>query len=454
MNATKPKHEGTEAWRNHLLVSNTGAVRPIFANAVVALRDNLSWTNVLAFDAFAQETIVDRPRPWDTELEWMPRAWVPHDDLLFTNWLQQQGINVSPAVAAQAVEMVARDRAFHPVLDYLDSLQHDGTFRLDSWLTTYLGAEKSNYNKIVGRSMLIAAVARVRNPGCKVDTVPIFEGAQGARKSTAVKTLFDPWFSDELADLGSKDAAMQTKGVWGIEVSELDAMSRMEVSRIKAFITRTTDRFRPPYGHRIIESPRSCVFWGTTNAEGYLKDETGGRRFWPVKVGKIDVDGLASVRDQLWAEADVLFQANVPWWIVKSDVQREAESQQRDRYIGDPWERHISEYVESSADGEVSIDVILRNALELPISHCGQVEMNRVARVLRSLGLVRTQVRIGDKRVWKYRKPVTSPHDFPGDRPGTSSKPVTPDRPVTPEGSAAQTQSQQSPQSPVEEEFI
>ena len=92
--------------------------------------------------------------------------------------------------------------------------------------------------------MLIAAVARIYDPGCKVDTVPIFEGAQGAQKSTAVKTLFDPWFSDELADLGSKDAAMQTKGVWGIEVSELDAMSRMEVSRIKAFITRTTDRFR------------------------------------------------------------------------------------------------------------------------------------------------------------------------------------------------------------------
>ena len=96
--------------------------------------------------------------------------------------------------------------------------------------------------------MLIAAVARIYDPGCKVDTVPIFEGAQGARKSTAVKALFDPWFSDELADLGSKDAAMQTRGVWGIEVSELDAMSRMEVSRIKAFITRTTDRFRPPYG--------------------------------------------------------------------------------------------------------------------------------------------------------------------------------------------------------------
>jgi predicted P-loop ATPase len=95
---------------------------------------------------------------------------------------------------------------------------------------------------------------------------------------------------------------MQTRGVWGIEVSELDAMSRMEVSRIKVFITRTTDRFRPPYGSRIIESPRSCVFWGTTNSDGYLKDETGGRRFWPVKIGKINVEMLRDMRDQLWAE--------------------------------------------------------------------------------------------------------------------------------------------------------
>ena len=128
-------------------------------------------------------------------------------------------------------------------------------------------------------------------------------------KSTAIKALFDPWFTDELADLGSKDAAMQTRGVWGIEVSELDSMARTDVSRIKAFITRTTDRFRPPYGSRLMESPRSCVFWGTTNSDAYLKDETGGRRFWPVKSGKINIDLIREIRDQLWAEAVVLYEA-------------------------------------------------------------------------------------------------------------------------------------------------
>jgi predicted P-loop ATPase len=195
---------------------------------------------------------------------------------------------------------------------------------------------------------------------------------------------------------------MQTKGVWGIEMSELDAMNRGEVSRIKAFIARTTDRFRPPYGSRIIESPRSCVFWGTTNADGYLKDETGGRRFWPVKIGKINVELLSDMRDQLWAEAVILYNANVPWWITKQEIQRDAERQQQDRYIGDPWDRAIADYLETAI--YVTIDDVLRFAVGMEISRCGQSEMNRVARSLRALGCHRVQVRSGDKRVWKYRK--------------------------------------------------
>ena len=99
---------------------------------------------------------------------------------------------------------------------------------------------------------------------------------------------------------------MQVRGVWGVELAELDAMSRGEISKIKAFITRTTDRFRPPYGERLIESPRSCVFWGSTNKDDYLKDETGGRRFWPIKIGKIKIELLAAERDELWAEAVAL----------------------------------------------------------------------------------------------------------------------------------------------------
>jgi predicted P-loop ATPase len=403
-------NDESATWREHLILTNTGTPKPLLANAITALREAPAWQGVLGYDQFAMETMVEGHPPWDFKTaEWEPRAWLSHDDLLTADWLQRNGISVNTATAAQAVEAVARDRSFHPVRDYLSGLQHDGVSRLDTWLSTCLGAEQTIYNATVGRAMLIAAVARIDKPGCKVDSVPIFEGAQGARKSTAVKALFDPWFSDELADLGSKDAAMQTRGVWGIEVSELDAMSRAEVSRIKAFITRTTDRFRPPYGSRIIESPRSCVFWGTTNSEGYLKDETGGRRFWPVKIGKINIELLQKIRDQLWAEAAALYSAGSDWWITKAETQREAERHQRDRYVGDPWDKTIADYVEAYT--EVTVDEVLRLALHLEIGRCGQSEMTRAGRCLRSLGWSRVQVRTGDrtddKRVYKYRRPVT-----------------------------------------------
>jgi predicted P-loop ATPase len=443
-----------ELWEQQLLVTATGAPKALLANAITALKHAPGWFRCLAFDVFSRRVMIIQDPPINTkQLNWQPRAWTPDDDILVTDWLHHHGIAVNVPTAAQAVESVAKEQEFHPVADYLNELQHDGIARARTWPSVYLGSELSPYFMAVGQAMLIAAVARIYEPGCKVDTVPILEGAQGARKSTAVKALFDPWFTDELADLGSKDACLQTQGVWGVEVSELDAMTRGEVSKIKAFISRTTDRFRPPYGQRVIEAPRECVFWGTTNSDSYLKDETGGRRFWPIKIGKIDVDGLIRDRDQLWAEARALFEKGTAWWLAKDDILKQAEDQQRGRYIGDPWERHVADYVDTSADGDVTIDAILRNALELPISHCGQAEMNRVARVLRSLGLVRVQVRRGDKRVWIYRKPVTAPVGFPEGWPVTSGKPVTPDAPVTPEWPAAQAQSSESPLSPLEKEF-
>lgn len=370
----KPKHEGVEAWRNNLLCGEKGAPKPLLANAITALRESPSWFGVLAFDEFAVQTVVEETPPWDAMLPkpWNPRPWTPQDDLLATDWLQRQGIGVNAATTAQAVEAVARDRSFHPVADYFDNLQHDGLPRLDSWLTTYLGTEADEYHATIGRCMLIAAVARIAVPGCKVDTIPILEGAQGARKSTAVKTMFDPWFSDELADFGSKDAAMQTRGVWGIEISELDSMNRSETSRVKAFISRTTDRFRPPYGSRVIESPRSCVFWGTTNTDNYLKDETGGRRFWPIKVGKIKIDDLASVRDQLWAEAVRLYQAGCAWWVVNPKIMEATSEEQRKRYVGDPWDEVVSVFVEGK--NEVSLNHVLQVAAGADPARWGQLE--------------------------------------------------------------------------------
>jgi predicted P-loop ATPase len=398
--------DSNEVWRPLLILTPTGKPRPLLANAIIALREAPAWHGVLAYNEFRRETVIESYPPWDPQVsKWVTRAWTDHDDLLATDWLQKAEISVQSKITAQAVEVVARDRSFHPVREYLVGLEWDGSSRLDIWLSTCWGAEKTPYTATIGRAMMIAAVARIFEPGCKVDTVPIFESDQGKMKSTAIKALFDPWFTDELADLGSKDAAMQTRGVWGIEVSELDSMARTDVSRIKAFITRTLDRFRPPYGSRLLESPRSCVFWGTTNSDSYLKDETGGRRFWPVKSGKINIVLLREIRDQLWAEAVFLYEAGESWWITKKETLADAERHQRDRYIGDPWDDVISAYLDLQS--EVTIDEVLRQALHLEIGRCGQLEMNRVARSLKALGYQRFQIRTaGGKRVWKYRKPT------------------------------------------------
>jgi predicted P-loop ATPase len=169
----------------------------------------------------------------------------------------------------------------------LDSLKWDGTSRIGDWLSLYPRVDGNEYTFAVGARWLISAVARIYDPRCKADCALILEGDQGLMKSTALKVLAEPWFTDEIADLGSKDAAMQTRGVWVIEIAELDSMSRADVSKIKGFISRTTDRFRPSYEKRVIESRRQCVFAGSVNHCAYLRDETGGRRFWPVACTRI-----------------------------------------------------------------------------------------------------------------------------------------------------------------------
>jgi predicted P-loop ATPase len=342
--------------------------------------------------------------PWETyRKNWTPRPWTEHDDLLTNNWLQHERISVSLSITQAAVELVAMDGGYHPVRDYLDSIKWDDVDRLDGWLSKYCGAVVSDYTSAVSRCILIGAVARLYNPGCKVDNVPIFEGLQGVGKSTMAEAMFSPWFTDDMPDLGSKDGAMQTAGVWMIELGELDAMSRGEVSKIKAFIARKVDRFRPPYGRRVVEFPRQCVFWGTTNGTGYLKDETGARRYWPIECGKLDVGGLRKVRDQLWAEACQRYRDGKAWWIAKPDVLSAAEEQQADRYGDDVWTDDVITFIDPLAS--TTIPDILRDGLSVPTERLGQVEMNRVARILRANGWVRFQKRDEDgRRQWRYQK--------------------------------------------------
>lgn len=391
-------------WRDELLLNLNGTVKPILANALTALRGSNEWSGVLARDEFAMRTVAVRPTPWMDAKTEFPHTWADTDDSRSAAWLQRQGVTVPTSIAGEAVEVVARDRKFHPVRDYLNGLTWDGKARLWSWLTTYLGVDPSPYASAVGSGWMISAVARIFCPGVKADSCLILEGPQGIKKSSALRALAQPWFTDEIADLGSKDAALQTQGVWVIEIAELDGMSRSDVGRVKAFMSRQTDRFRPPYGERPIDSGRQCVFAGSVNHSTYLRDETGGRRFWPVecRAAMVDVDGLAEVRDQLWAEAAALYFDGKSWWLDSRELNKAAAEEQSDRYEGDPWDEAIASWTE--ARDTVSISEVLEFCIEKRRDQWTQLDKNRIARSLRSRGWERFNAGPRHARQWRYRR--------------------------------------------------
>ena len=221
----------------------------------------------------------------------------------------------------------------------------------------------------------------------------------------AIEALFgEAWFSDELADMGSKDAAMQLQGVWAIEVAELATMYRAESNRLKEWLTRRADRYRPPYGRNVVTAPRQCVLVGTVNPEGgYLKDPTGGRRFWPVRCEFVDTVGIERMRDHLWAEATAAYKAGEIWWLVGDELPN-AKREQEARYESDPWEDKIAEGI--AWKKTVSVSDIMTDVLYLQSHQQTHGAQIRVSKVLTTFGYRRVQRRDDDgKRQWLYELP-------------------------------------------------
>ncbi len=238
-----------------------------------------------------------------------------------------------------ALIQLALIRRFDPIRDFLDGLQWDRRPRLDTWLSTYLSAEDTPLNSWFGKLTLVAAVRRVRQPGCKFDHILVLEGEEGTMKSSAIELLaLDPKnFSDQrILGLSDREQQELLRGKWLYEISEMQGMKRAEVEHVKAFASRTHDRARPAYGRSVNDQPRRCILIGTTNADTYLKSQTGNRRFWPVKTGTINLDAMRRDRDQLWAEA-----AAVEVAALSLELPREhwpqAKIEQDGRLEHDPW---------------------------------------------------------------------------------------------------------------------
>jgi putative DNA primase/helicase len=417
-------------WASLLRIDAGGTPERNEANVITALSLDAAFTGALMFDEFSQEIIVARALPWDPAGTVHPRPWGEADDVRCAEWLQRHEINVPPVVVGRSVVAVSRNIRIHPVRDYLEALAWDGTQRLDAWAVTYLGAEDTPLHRSMAALWMVSAVARIMQPGCKADHMLILEGPQGIRKSTALKVLAsEPWFTDELAELGSKDAAQQMRGIWIIEMAELDAIGQADVSRIKAFLSRTADRYRPPYERYVVTVPRQCVFAGTVNPDTYLRDETGNRRFWPLRCGDIDLDGLRRDRDQLWAEAVARYRAGATWWIEDRALVAEASAAQEARYQGDAWDARIERWLVSERRPvnvgvghfedwqerfvprpkpltDVSIGEVLEGALGIEAAKWTRADQMRVGAFFRARKWVKYRAK-NPPREWRHVAPGT-----------------------------------------------
>jgi len=407
-------------WINKAQRNEQGVPLGNIANAMLALREDQRVKDVFAYDEMLRAVMVAAPLPGDEpEAVFTPRPVHDTDVSAVQEYLQLAGLErLGKDTTHQGVDLRAMERAFHPVRAYMSGLRRDGTKRLGKWLTTYLGVKPNDYATEIGIMFMVAVVARVFEPGCKCDYMLVLEGPQGARKSTVCMILGDIWFSDNLPDIRSagKDVAQHLNGKLIIEVAEMSALDRAEAAALKAFITRTAERYRPSYGRKEVIEPRQCVFIGTTNKGVYLRDETGGRRFWPVKVGKIDIDALSRDRDQLFAEAVQSYQSGVKWWPDGDFERKHIQPEQEARYETDAWEQAVMLWLDGRdpATGashdhprqEVTILDTARGALHIDTPKLGTADQRRIAAILEHLGWIRGPRR-GAKRPWMRPNLVT-----------------------------------------------
>lgn len=253
-------------------------------------------------------------------------------------------------VINEAMCVIAAENRFHPVREYLDTLEWDGTPRMDTWLKRHLSAvAPAKYLTAVSRKVLVAMVARIYEPGRKFDQVLILEGPQGIGKSRSIKALAGPeWSSDAPINLLDKDGVLAMRAVWLMELGELSGMRKADVDQLKEFVSRPVDRIRVPYGHHMQTFPRQCIFVGTTNNAEYLKDTTGNRRFWPVMVGDCHVDELAAERNHLLAEAKFAYDMGEVLWIDDENARLEAEGEQASRVFMDEWIEVLKSFFEEA----------------------------------------------------------------------------------------------------------
>lgn len=387
-----------------------GGLRNNEANIDLILRKSREWRGKLRFNLVSKKLELHDPPAGISSTD--PEGL----DVELCTWLQRspwakKGINPRPGLVQDVLRQVVRTSSYDPLKEWLESLVWDGTPRVDSFFEQYFGATQDDpeYVRVISRRWLLSAVSRGLQPGEKVDTVLILEGRQGLRKSTAVETLFAPYFCDSKIDITNKDTWMLAGQYWGIELAELEALQGRQRETVKAFFSRRTDTFRPPYGKVNVTTPRRSVFVATTNSKEYLGlDPSGYRRFWPIACTQIDIEALRRDRDQILAEAVAIYRTGEQHWLTDEEAElARAVTAERQEVVGETWQDRIRQWFLSRPAEQrpvhVGMSQILCDVLGIDVSQITRSKEMEAATVLQAMGFGR--VRVGPARVRMWSTP-------------------------------------------------
>lgn len=345
--ATQTPPEDPNAWLGKLQTTQQGAIKPTIDNIRIILEYDPLLKGRFALNKFAGRGEVLAALPWDKD--GTRRLWSDTDNNGLY-WYMEKRYDISKRGNIDAaLDIHASAHAFNEVQDFIKGLMWDGTHRLDTLFVDYLGAEDTEYNRTVTRKALTAAIARAMVPGCKYDNMLILCGPQGIGKSTLLDRLSLGWFNDSISTFEGKEASELLQGVWLVEIGELDALRRSDVSRVKQFLSLRYDRYRAAYGRNVKELPRCCAFFGTCNQLDFLQDMTGNRRFWPVDVGvqhpkKSVWDITTDELHMIWAEAKARWQAGEQLYLTGEVEQQAKEMQELHRDVN-PKEGLIADFI-------------------------------------------------------------------------------------------------------------
>lgn len=372
-----------DEWLTRLDYDNKGSYKKTTNNILMFIENDPYLKGKIAYNEFSNRAVVLGKLPWrkDDKLN----DWNDSDDSGLRHHIETIYNISSPSKVNDALVIAFENNTFHPIKDYLNSLKWDDIKRVDTLLIDYLGAEDNHYTRTIIRKVLVAAVARVFNPGIKFDNMMVLSGPQGMGKSTFIKKLGGDWYSDSLTTVQGKEAYEQLQGVWLLEMGEMMATKKADIEAVKHFLSKSEDIYRVAYGKRTSRFLRQCVVIGTTNDKEFLRDKTGNRRFWPIdtgvkKINKNIFNGqLDNERNQIWAEAVELYKANEQLYL-SDEEKKEAERQQRthseenaksgiiEEYLNKPitenwYDLSISEkreYIHGSDFGDLKEGTILR----------------------------------------------------------------------------------------------